>query len=178
MRTGDIHKRRLKKFYYLSLLCLLPGLGPLIGIVLLVYAVFIFREIKLILLILLTMAVGYGLMKLDAAHLRHDMLYGKDSENRYSSLARSMLPDIVRHLELYKANHNRYPDSLKQLEKEYPKLFIIDPLQARNHGRDPITYKFIYFYYLPKDTIYELFSAGVDGIPHTKDDIYPPHLLK
>jgi hypothetical protein len=178
--TIDVaRKKRIKKFYYLSLLCLFPGLGILIGIVLLVYAVFVFRNIKLILFIILTMAGGYGIMKLDSAHLRHEMLYGKDSENEYSLLARSELDDIVRNLELYRVKHQRYPDSLKQLEKDNPgPVFIIDPLQARNHARNPITYKFIYFYYTPKDTTYELFSAGVDGIPHTQDDIYPQRPLK
>lgn len=179
MKTDLAHKRRLKKFYYLSLWCLFPGLGLLIGIVLLFYAVFIFKNIKSVLLILLTMAGGFGIIKLDPANLRNDMLYGKDSENRYSLLARSELDIIVKNLELYKLKHQRYPDSLKQLKKDNPgPVFIIDPLQARNHARDPIAYKFIYFYYIPKDTTYELFSAGVDGIPHTQDDIYPQTPLK
>jgi hypothetical protein len=178
MKIEVAHKRRLKKFYYLSLLCLFPGLGLLIGIVLLVYAAFIFKDIKLFLVILLAMAGGFGIMKLDSAHLRHEGLYGKDTEEVYSLLARDELDDIVRNLELYKLKHQRYPDSLQQLEKENPKLFITDPLQDRNIARDPRIYKFRYFYYIPKGLTYELFSAGVDGIPHSQDDIYPQRPLK
>jgi hypothetical protein len=178
MKNEVASKRRLKKFYYLSLVCLFPGLGLLFGIVLLVYAVFIFKNIKLIVVILLTMAGGFGIVKLDSAYLRHDMLYGKDAENAYSLLARNELDAIARSLALYRVRHQRYPDSLKQVEKDNPQLFIKDPLQARNHSRDPKTYPFIYFYYIPKDTAYELFSAGVDGIPHTQDDIYPQRPLR
>ena len=173
MKAEIPHKRRLKKFYYLSLLCLFPGLGLLIGIVLLVYAAIVFKNIKLVLVVLLAMAGGFGIMKLDTAYLRHDLLYGKDSENGLSLLARSDLDAIVRNLELYRLKNQRYPDSLKQLEKENPELFIIDPLQARNHKRDSSKFKDIYFFYTRSGDKYDLFSAGPDGIPHTTDDIYP-----
>lgn len=59
-----------------------------------------------------------------------------------------------------------------------PRLFKINPLQAGNHAREPETYKFICFYYIPKGATYDLFSAGVDGIPHTQDDIYLQRPLK
>jgi hypothetical protein len=178
MKNDLEQKRRLKKFFYLGALCLLPILGPLFGIVLLVYAVFIFKNIKLIVVILFAMAGGFGVTKLYSVYMRHDILYGKDAENAYFLLARNDLDAIARNLALYRVRHQRYPDSLKQLEKDNPQLFIKDPLQARNHSRDPKIYPFVCFYYIPKDTAYELFSAGVDGIPHTQDDIYPQKPLR
>ena len=101
-------------------------------------------------------------------------MFGKGTENLLQLQARNDLNTIVRNLELYKLRHQHYPDSLKELEKQDPTLFIVDPLQ----GRNPAAHKYIYFYYDRKGDNYELFSAGKDGIPHTEDDIYPEKPLK
>jgi hypothetical protein len=166
--------KRLKKFYYLSLLCLFPGFGIIIGIVLLVYAVFVFKSIKLFCAILLTMTGGIALIKIDSYYLRRELMYGKATENLLAVQALNDLDDIVRNLELYKLRYQHYPDSLQQLEKQNPALVIKDPLL----GRRPSAHKFVNFYYSRNDDKYILFSAGKDGIPNTTDDIYPRKPLK
>jgi hypothetical protein len=166
--------KRLRKFYYLSLLGLFPGFGILIGIVLLCYAIFVFRNLKLIFTILLAMGGGILLMKLDAYYLSQDLKYGKEHDNDFSLLAADDLDKIVQHLDLYKLQHGVYPDSLQQLEKQDPTLNIMDPLLGRNSA----AHKFINYYYQRKGDSYTLFSSGIDGIPHTKDDIYPRKPIK
>jgi hypothetical protein len=173
MAKSDQNKR-LKKFYYLSLLCLIPGFGILIGIVLLVYAIFVFRNVKLLFTILLAMAGGFLLIKVDSYYLEQDVRYGKDAENAFTLLSANGLDAIVQNLELYKLRYQQYPDSLQQLEKVNPELEIRDPLLRRNAK----AHKFINFYYKKDGDKYVLFSAGVDGIPNTADDIYPRQTLK
>ena len=166
--------KRLRKFYYLSLLCLIPGFGILIGIVLLCYAIFVFRNLKLIFVILLTIGAGILLLKLDGYYLNRDLKYGKEHDNDFSLLAADDLDKIVQHLDLYKLQHGEYPDSLQQLQKQDPTLNIMDPLLGRNSA----AHKFINYYYQRKDDSYILFSSGIDGIPNTKDDIYPRKAIK
>jgi hypothetical protein len=102
LKLEGLKSKRLKKFYYLSLLCLFPGFGIFIGIILLFYAVFVFRNIKLILVILLIMTGGITLMKLDACQLERELMFGKDTEGLLELHARNDLNVIVRNLELYK----------------------------------------------------------------------------
>ena len=167
-------KKRLRKFFYLSLLCLFPGFGILIGIVLLCYAIFVFRNLKLIFVILLAIGGGILLLKLDEHYLSQELKYGIDTGNGFSVLAEDDLDKIVQHLDLYKLQHGGYPDSLQQLKKQDPTLNIIDPLLGRNSA----AHKFINYYYQKKDDSYILFSSGIDGIPHTKDDLFPRKPLK
>lgn len=168
------NNKRLRKFFYLSLLCLFPGFGILIGIVLLCYAIFVFRNLKLIFAILLAVGGGILLLKLDEHYLSQELKYGIDTGNGFSVLAEDDLDKIVQHLDLYKLQHGVYPDSLQQLKKQDPTLNIIDPLLGRNSA----AHKFINYYYQKKDDSYVLFSSGIDGIPHTKDDLFPRKPLK
>jgi hypothetical protein len=165
---------RLKRFYYLSLLCAFPGFGIFIGIVLLFYAVFVFKSIKLFCTIVLTMAIGIVLIKLDSYYLRRELMYGSATENLLALQALDDLDDIARNLELYKLKYQHYPDSLRELKKENPTLVLKDPLL----GRRPSANKFINFYYSRNGDTYNLFSAGKDGLPNTSDDIYPRKPLK
>jgi len=166
--------RRIRKFYYLSLLCLIPGFGILIGIVLLCYAIFVFRNLKLIFVILLTIGGGILLLKIDDYYLSQDMKYGKEHDSDFILLAADDLDKIVQHLDLYKLQHGVYPDSLQQLQKQDPTLNIMDPLLGRNSA----AHKFINYYYQKNGDSYTLFSSGIDGIPHTKDDMFPRKPIK
>jgi hypothetical protein len=166
--------KKLRKFYFLSLLCLFPGLGILIGIVLSYFAIFKFKSVALFLVILGMTVGGFFLIKVDSYYLRNRMRYGKDSENLDILLARDGLDEIAKSCESYKLKHGEYPDSLQQLKKENSFLSITDPLLDRN----PKAHKFLNYYYKKTDQGYILFSSGVDGIPNTKDDIYPRKNLK
>ena len=174
MITASAKNEKIRKFYYLSLLCLFPGLGIIVGIILGCYAIFKFKSIKLFLVIALTTTGGIFLIKVDSYYLKQDLMYGKDNENLYFKMAADDLDEITQNLEHYKLKHGDYPDSFQQLEMENPLLSIKDPLLAKN----PDAHKFLYFYYEKKEDSYTLFSSGRDGIPNTKDDIYPRTHLK
>ena len=174
MNTLRARNEKIKKFYYLSLLCLFPGLGIIVGIILGLYAIFKFKSIKLFLTIAITTTGGIFLIKLDTYYLKRDMMYGKDYENMAIMMAANDLDKITQDLGHYKLKHGDYPDSLQQLEMENPFLSIKDPLLARNRE----IHKFVYYYYQKTNNGYTLFSSGVDGIPNTKDDIYPRAHLK
>jgi hypothetical protein len=169
MNTTGERNKKVRKFYYLSLLCLIPGLGIIAGIILGCYAIFRFKSIKLFLTVVLTTTGGIVLIKADTYYLKREMMYGKDFENMAVIMAANDLDKITQNLEHYKLKHGDYPDSLQQLEMENPFLSIKDPLLARNRE----AHKFVYYYYRRTNNGYSLFSSGVDGIPNTKDDIYP-----
>lgn len=74
------------------------------------------------------------------------------------------LNNIVKEIEFYKMQHGIYPDSLKQLKVSG--LTILNDPMLDDEKNDLFNYHKI-------DDKYTLFSSGVDGIPNTKDDIYP-----
>ena len=174
MSIKQAQNGKMRKFYYLSLLCLIPGLGIIVGIILACYAIFKFKSIKFFLTILLTTTGGIFLIEVDSYYLKQEMMYGKDAERNFYKLAVIELDEITRNLEHYKRKHGDYPDSLQQLKTENPLLSIVDPLL----GRNPDAHKFLYYYYNKTAVGYRLFSSGVDGIPNTIDDIYPRTKLK
>lgn len=174
MNTSQSGNRKIKKFYYLSLLCLIPGFGIIIAIILICYAIFKFKSIKLFITIILTTIGGIFLMKLDEYYLKQKIMYGKDFENIAVKEAVNDLDEITQKLERYKLKYGDYPDSLQQLGDESPFFSIKDPLLTRN----PKVHKFLYYYYKKTADGYSLFSSGRDGIPNTKDDIYPRTHLK
>ncbi|HSZ32683.1 MAG TPA: hypothetical protein VK772_05195 [Puia sp.] len=161
--------RRISKYYYLSLLCIFPGFGLIAGLVLIIYAIFIFRSWKLFFVILVTLNVGVILLKMDMEHLENDMKYGKETEGRFSILAADYLDHISIRLEDFKSERGAYPENLDELYQTYPDVRIIDPLL----GRSPSAHKEVNFYYNRVGAKYILFSAGIDGIPNTADDIFP-----
>jgi len=75
------------------------------------------------------------------------------------------LNQLVAEIELYKLQRGHYPDSLKQLKSIDKFTPLNDPIQFR-----PGKSSFIYGRVGDK---YYLFSSGLDGIPNTKDDLYP-----
>ncbi len=162
-------EKRLQKYKYASLLCLLPGFGLIIGLFLIFFAVFEFKSRSFILIILGEMAISvlfFILLKNDAEYQFH---YSKESAVLFSREVVDDLNSIEQKLKDFKLKFGNYPDSLEQLEKEYPELHIKDPLSARN----PKINKSVDYNYHSFDTTYLLFSSGIDAIPNTKDDIYP-----
>jgi len=174
MHATATKKTSIKKFFYLSFFCLVPAFGIVVGIILSIYAIFRFKSIALFLTILFMTAGGMLLIKLDTVYLKNRMKYSKDVENSFTLLAANELDEIAQSLQKYKLKHGYFPDSLQQLEKEDVFLSIKDPLLARN----PEAHRTLYFNYKKTEAGYILFSSGPDGIPNTKDDIYPRTHLK
>lgn len=169
MQIKNSNQRRQKKFSRLSWLCLIPGFGILIGIVLIFYSILEFRSKALFFRVLATMAGGILIIVLDNAYLKHDLYYNADSDGDFAKLDARNLDDLAQTLERYRLKYGNYPDSLPQLKMEYPRVLIKDFLIDRRS--EP--YKFMYYYYTRKGENYILFSSGIDRIPNTADDIYP-----
>ncbi|HTR31400.1 MAG TPA: hypothetical protein VMH27_19140 [Puia sp.] len=174
MNTSTGPATKIKKFYYLSLFCLIPGIGVLVGIILCIYAIARFKSTPLVLTILLMTAGGFGVAKLDSYYLANRMRTSKDVENGLILLVPNNLDLIVECLQKYKVRHGEFPDSLQQLEREAALVPVKDPFL----GKHPEAHKSFYYNYQKTSEGYVLFSSGPDGIPHTKDDIYPRKPLK
>lgn len=170
----NMNRPKIRKFYFLSLLCLFPLYGIIVGVILSCYAIFKFKSLPLFLTILGMTIGGWFVFKLDSYYLQQDLKYGKDVGNLFALQAADDLDQIAQRCEKYKLKYGNYPDSLQQLKKEYPSLEIMDPLLGRNSA----AYKSINFHYEKKGQGYLLFSSGIDGIPNTSDDIYPRKNLK
>ena len=65
--------------------------------------------------------------------------------------------------------NNNYPDSLEQITNDNKFFAIYDPFLLRKLDKNIK----IMFNYEKLGNKYTLFSVGVDGEPHTSDDIYP-----
>jgi hypothetical protein len=174
MNKSGKQTAKIKRFYYLTLFCLIPAIGVLVAIVLSVYAIARFKSIPLLLTIILMTAGGFGLAKLDSLYLKNRMKTSKDVENNLILLVQNELDDIVECLQKYKIRHGHYPDSLQQLERGTAFLSVKDPLL----GRHPEAHKTFYYNYYKTTEGYVLFSSGADEIPNTTDDIYPRKPLK
>jgi hypothetical protein len=167
-------KNRVGKYYYLSLLCVVPGFGIIIGLILILYALFKLKDLKLFFLVLILTGVGITLMIADKNYMKKDAMYGKETGAMFSIMAADLLDDIAGKIDVYKIKTGRYPDSLKELTKMYPQLFINDPMS----GHNGVVVRQIQFYYYRNTDKYNLFSVGMDGIPNTSDDIFPRKTLK
>ena len=74
----------------------------------------------------------------------------------------------MKHVEFYKLKNGSYPDSLEQVNDDNSQTSLYDPLQSG--GKVTTNNE---FNYQKLGNHYYLFSSGLDGIPNTKDDIYP-----
>jgi hypothetical protein len=67
--------RKIRKFYFLSLICLFPLYGIISGIVLSCFAIFKFKSLPLFLTILGMTLGGWVLFKFDSYYLRQELKY-------------------------------------------------------------------------------------------------------
>lgn len=145
-------------------LCLIPLVGGIIGIALILNGIFKYKNIKL------TIIGALGLIFTVAIYSSIYFYSRSDNGRRgFEPFAKSDLNNLMKNIEFYKMQHGVYPDSLKQLKN--PKddfLSIDDPLQVNNSKA-----RNTYYNYQKVGNKYYLFSSGIDGIPNTKDDLYP-----
>ena len=86
----------------------------------------------------------------------------------YAGLSQQNLNGLVVEIEFYKTQHGSYPDSLEQLHSNNKFIFINDPTQSTFFSQITPLYN-----YEKRGDKYILFSSGIDGIPNTKDDLFP-----
>lgn len=155
-----------KPSYLLGLLCLIPIIGAFVGLGLLLYGIFNYKDKWLIVIgaggILFTVSIY--------ATMFYNFQYGTDTRVGFSNLSQVEINRLMKSVEFYKLEYGVYPDSLGQIRNNDHTAEIDDPLQLLKSGNSKLTTR---FNYQKVGNHYYLFSSGIDGIPNTKDDIYP-----
>ena len=85
----------------------------------------------------------------------------------------SAMTTLVRHVEYYKLQYNRYPSSMEELRsnlKEGEMVFSSDMSGPMRLGEKPRDF---YYEVINGGKNYLLFGVGADATPFTEDDIYP-----
>lgn len=145
--------------YLLGLLGLIPLVGFFVGVGLILYGALKYKDRKLIFIgiacVLFTIIVYTSLF-----YIGFRSEFGRKG---WAVHAQMELNTLVKHVEFYKLENGKYPESLKQLENDKEFIFLTDPTQSFG----------TYYNYKNLGEKYLLFSSGVDRIPNTADDIYP-----
>lgn len=85
----------------------------------------------------------------------------------FADISQMQLNSLVKNIEYYKLTHGQYPDRLQLLINDDKLAPIHDPVQGMNSNEE------VLYNYLKIGDKYALFSSGQDGIPKTKDDLFP-----
>ena len=156
-------RRKQSPPYWLGLLCLIPMVGAFVGVGLLLYGIIKYKDKWL------TIIGGAGILWTIVVFSRifhmatHDPIFTKG----FGIISQMQLNSLVTNIEYYKSVHGQYPDSLKQVQEDDRLAPIDDAAQGLNtKGRTTYNYQRIGDEYL-------LSSSGPDGIPGTRDDLYP-----
>jgi len=164
----DETKNKKNSPYLLGLLCILPLIGGFVGLGLLLLGIFKYKDKWLAIIgasgIIFTILVYFSLF--------YYMKNGDLSKKGFADLSQQQLNELVKTIEYYKLNNGVYPDSLQQLQKTNKYLIIVDAIQAVQK-RSNVNYN-----YQKLENKYILFSSGQDGIPYTKDDLFPQVSIK
>ena len=142
---------------------LIPLIGGIVGIGLIFLGVFKYRDRKLT-------TIGFAALAftiLIYSSIYYYFNYSQAAKKSFSSFAQPAMDNLIKNIEFYKTEHGGYPDSLIHLLKEDKFVQIFDPIPGQPKPNNSE------FYYKRLDTTYYLFSAGIDRIPFTSDDIFP-----
>lgn len=155
--------KRNKPPYLLGLLCLIPLIGAFVGLGLLLYGLLKYKDKWLSIIgaagILWTI-VAYSTLFYAGTH-------ASVFKEGFQDMSQMQLNSLVKNIEYYKLTHGQYPDSLQQILKD-------DKLAVINDVAQGMKIKEISYYNYKKiGDKYSLFSSGQDGIPNTKDDLFP-----
>ena len=151
--------------YLMGLLGIIPLVGAFVGIALILYGVLKYKDKLLVIIGSSAVIFTVLVYTIPFYWIAHSTIVG----NGYAKLAQTELNGLANQIEFYKYANGAYPDSLEQLLKADPMINIADPLLLRRMKRGIN----IDFHYEKLGERYTLFSVGIDGVPHTSDDIYP-----
>jgi len=151
---------KFKSYYFWGILCLIPFIGFIAGVVIVFRALFVLRD-------MLFAVIGVTGIVITIFFI-HYLATSPENRKEFAIIAQTEINDLVKNIEFYKMQNGVYPDSLKQvIDKDgFTSIFDISQ-EARSDGHLPL-YK-----YKKIGNRYLLFSPGPDGKPNTKDDIYP-----
>jgi hypothetical protein len=149
--------------YLLGLLCLIPLIGAFVGLGLLLYGLLKYKDKWLSIIggagILWTILIYSTLFYAGT----HASIFKKGFED----ISQLQLNSLVKNIEFYKLEHGQYPDNLTLLLNDDKLAPIYDAAQGMNTKENS------YYNYEKIGDKYSLFSSGQDGIPNTKDDLFP-----
>jgi len=161
MNNQSVQSPKDKPPYLFGLLCLIPLIGAFVGIAILLYGIIKYKDKWFILIgifgIIFTVFVYGSLFYMS----KHTGVFKKGVDE----MSMNNMNALVRDVEFYKLQIGEYPDSLQEIENMDIFKKIYDPTQT-DKKNDTYNYKKMGNYYT-------IFSSGEDGIPYTKDDIYP-----
>ena len=154
---------RQKPPYLVGLVCLIPLLGAIAGAILLLLGLFKYKDKWL------TIIGAFGIIWTIAIYsaLFFFGQYSSSARQAFVEISKMQMNMLVKDIEFYKLSHGQYPDNLQQLQKGTQPVPIVDPAQGFNMKEDAV-----YNYERVGDK-YRLYSSGRDGIPGTKDDLFP-----
>ncbi|MBK7443610.1 MAG: hypothetical protein IPI65_19480 [Bacteroidetes bacterium] len=148
--------------YLLGLFCVIPLIGALIGLALLLYGIYKYKDKRLI--VIGSAGILWTIIAYTAIYLVGTRTSG--FQNSFKESSQMQLNRLVQNLEYYNLSHGQYPDSLMQLLIDDKMAPIYDPMQGFNA-------KNIYYNYEKIGNKYLVFSSGVDCVPKTDDDLFP-----
>lgn len=149
--------------YLLGLLCLIPLVGAFVGLGLLLYGLIKYKDKWLSII----GAVGILWTILVYSTLFYAGTHASVFKKGFEDISQMQLNSLVKNIEFYKLEHGRYPDNLKQLLDDDKLAPINDAAQGMNTKGES------YYNYEKIGDKYLVFSSGQDGIPKTKDDLFP-----
>lgn len=152
----------LKPPYFLGILCFIPIVGVLVGIILIFLGIFQYKNRILITIGIIGIVFTFGLYSISFPQLWNK----KEKEKLITGLSQTFLNNLIKDIEFYKLQHGHYPEKLELLQDSNTTILIIDPLQSQKNKNEVFNYALI-------GDKYTVFSSGIDGIPNTADDIYP-----
>ena len=149
--------------YLLGIICLIPLIGAFVGLVFIILGTTKFKDKWFTLIgvggIVFTIIIYSSLFYAS----KHSSVFTRGFEE----ISQMQLNSLVKNIEFYKLQNGQYPDSLQQLTKDDNSVFIYDAIQSNQQRKNNL------YNYLKVGEKYKLFSSGEDGIPNTKDDLYP-----
>jgi hypothetical protein len=147
--------------YLLGLLGFIPLVGAFVGVGLILYGIFQYKDKWLVFIGLACVAFTIFVY----SSLFYSTKNSKVFKDGFANISQMQLNSLVKEIEFYKLENGVYPDSLQQLGLKDSFTNIDDPLLS---GKKNDTYN-----YHRIGNKYTLFSSGPDQIPNTADDIYP-----
>jgi hypothetical protein len=162
MQTATLQTKP-KPPYLLGLLCIIPLIGAFVGLGLLLYGLIKYKD-KWLTIIGVSGIVWTIIIY---STLFYSMKHASIFKQGFADISQMQLNSLIKNIEFYKLQHGQYPDSLEQLLDDDKLAPITDAIQLNQQRQnDKYNYEKIGDKYL-------LFSSGQDGIPNTKDDLFP-----
>lgn len=148
--------------YLIGVLCLFPLIGSVVGVMLILYGIFKYKNRWLTLIGIFGIIFSISIYEAGNYVIKHTDTFNKG----FIQMDKNTLNILVKEVEFYKIQNGSYPDSLEQLKSNN----LFDPLMSGSKNSQKFNYKRV-------GNKYSIFSSGLDQVTDTKDDIYPTILI-